>query len=287
MNKLALSLIVITTLCTSNVTVAGGMGKISPESDWTGFYLGGNAGYWESQSNKVVTNGSTVFVNQTFTLGASNITNALVQVATNNFALDSYGFIGGGQLGYNYQSSKGILVGLETDFDGLTNSHNTFSLHKVVNLIDFDETYIGSLSLKQTINYLGTLHGRLGYLFHPTFLVYGTGGFAYGNVTLDTNWTANESLGPNVFPTISSQNKLSKTLTGWTAGAGVEWLFKSNWSARLEYTYYDLNHLNASALLSQINGAETPPVLWGSASANTDLSVSVGTIRVGVNYHFS
>jgi outer membrane immunogenic protein len=124
-------------------------------------------------------------------------------------------------------------------------------------------------------------------LLSPTFLAYATGGFAYGNVTLDTAWTAQESLGSTVFPGIATQSNVSKTLTGWTAGGGVEWLFKPSWSANLEYTYYNLTGLNASANIAQTNASTSPPALWGSAAANTSLSLSVGTIRLGINYHFS
>jgi len=287
MKKIALSLIAAVILCYSNFIFSASMETVNPKPNWTGFYLGGNAGYWGSQTNKVTTTGSTSFINPTFEFGASNIANALAQMATNNSSLNSHGFIGGGQVGYNYETSKGVLLGLNIDFDGLTNSNNTFNLQKTVNLADFDESYMGSLSATQRINYLSTVGARLGYLFYPTFLVYATGGFAYGNVTLNTAWTAQESLGPTVFPAIATQNSLSKTLTGWTAGGGIEWLFKPNWSAILEYTYYSLNNFNSSVTLAQINGSVSPPVLWGSAAANTALSLSVGTIRLGINYHFS
>jgi outer membrane immunogenic protein len=284
MKKIVLSLIMT---AASNFTYSGSVGAISPDPNWTGFYLGANAGYWISQANNVVTIGSTSYINQIFPLGARNIASALAQVATNNFSLHSNGFLGGGQVGYNYQQSKKVLVGLDISFAGLTDSDHTYALQKVVNLVDFDEYYVGSLAVKQKINYLGTVSARLGYLYHPTFLIYGTGGFAYGNVALNTAWTANESLGPIVFPAIAIQNNLSKTLPGWTAGAGVEWLFKPNWSAKIDYTYYRLNNLNAPAVLAQHNGAETPAVLWGSAAADTALTASMGSVRVGINYHFS
>lgn len=131
------------------------------------------------------------------------------------------------------------------------------------------------------------MRARLGYLPCPAFLVYATGGLAYGNVALDTTWSAQESLGPSVFPAITAEGNASKTLTGWTVGGGIEWLFKPNWSASLEYTYYNLSGLNASANLAQINESTSPQALWGSVTAKTALSLSIGTIRVGANYHFS
>ena len=208
-------------------------------------------------------------------------------MATNTFSLKADGFIGGGQIGYNYQYNRRFLMGLDINLDGLSNANNTFALQKVVSLADFNEEYVGSLAVKQRINYLGTVRARVGYLYRPTLLVYGTGGFAYGNVTLDTAWTANESLEPTVYPPVFAQNSLSKTCTGWTIGGGVEWLFKPNWSTKIEYVYYDLSTINAHALLSQVNMAETSPALWGSVMANTALPISVGTIKIGISYHFS
>lgn len=286
MKKIVLSLVATVILCYSSFIFSASTETVNPKPNWTGFYLGGNAGYWWSQTNEVTITGSTSFINPAFEPGASNITNALAQMATNNTSFNADGFIGGGQVGYNYETSKGVLLGLNIDLDGLTNANNTVNIQNTVNLADFDEDYVGSLSATQRINYLGTVSARLGYLFYPTFLVYTKGGFAYGNVTLNTSWTAQESLGPTVFPTIATQNNLSKTLTGWTVGGGIEWLFKPNWSAMLEYTYYSLNNFNSSVTLAQINESVSPAALWGSAVASTDVSLSTGTIRIGINYHF-
>lgn len=283
MKKLTFSLMVIFTLGYSEFIFSAN--TINQEANWTGFYLGASAGYWRSQNNLTST-GSPDFINQTFQPGASNISNALVQLATNKSTLNPYGFIGGGQVGYNDQFCNGVLFGLIIDLNGLTNSNNNTTLHNTVNLVDYDENYVGSLAIKQKINYLGTVRARLGYLYYPTFIIYATGGFAYSNVTLDTTWTAQESLGPTVFPAISTQNNSTKTRTGWTAGAGIEWLFKCNWSALLEYSYYSFQDFNVPATLAQRNTSITPSVLWGSAAANTALSLSVWNIKVGLNYHF-
>src|SRR5262249_38238467 len=151
------------------------------EHNWTGFYLGGNAGYWGSQTNHITNTGSASFIKQTYAPGASNIANALAQMATMSSSLNSDGFIGGAQAGYNYEFNRWFLLGLNINFDGLTNSNNNIVMRKTVNLVDFDENYVGSLAIKEKINYLGDLRIRLGYLLSPTFLIYGTGGFAVGN----------------------------------------------------------------------------------------------------------
>jgi len=286
MKKFARSLIIAVTLCYSQFIFSANINTVNQEFNWTGFYLGGNVGYWGSQTNNITNTGSVSYINPTYAPGASNIANALAQLATISSSLNSYGFIAGAQAGYNYEFSRWFLLGLNIDFDGSTNSNNNIVLQKTVNLVDYDENYVGSLAIKEKINYLSALRVRLGYLLSPTFLIYGTGGVAVGNVTLNTAWTAQESLGSAVFPTITTQNNSNRTLSGWATGAGIEWLFKPNWSSTLDYTYYSLNSMKVPATLAQINAAVSPSVLWGSATSNTALSLSVWTIRIGVNYYF-
>lgn len=268
------------------VGICYGESALSADYHWSGLYVGGNLGYWASQTNNIMSTGSVGYINPAYLQGATNVANALAQLATKSAAMNSYGLVGGGQIGYNRELSHSILLGINLDFDGLTNSDNNITMQKTVNLVDYNENYVGSLSIIQKMNYLGTMRARLGYLYQPTILIYAVGGFALGNMTLNTNWTARESLGPNVFPTITSQNNINHTLTGWTAGAGVEWLFKPHWSALLEYSYYSFSDLNVPATLSQTNATTSPPVVWARAATNTTLSLSLWNVRLGLNYHF-
>lgn len=279
MKKLSLLLIVAGTLCYSEFMFAA-------SSNWTGYYVGANAGYWNAANIHLTSTGSPGYVNQAYQPGASNIANALAQLAGNSSSLNSFGFIGGGQVGYNREYSKGILLGISADLDYATNADNNITMQKTVNLVDYDESYAGSLAVNQRINYLGTVRARLGYLYTPNFLIFATGGFAYGNVTLDAAWRAQESLGHAIFPTINTQNSSSNTRAGWVAGAGIEWLFNPNWSAMLEYTYYSLSNFTVPTTLAQTNASISPTTLWGTATTNTALSLSVWSIRVGLNYHF-
>ena len=82
----------------------------------------------------------------------------------------------------------------------------------------------GRLSNQET--WLATVRGRAGYAW-DRILFYGTGGAAFGNVQTVAGALPYDSV----------------TQTGWTAGAGVEWAFLPNWTAKVEYLYVDLGNL--------------------------------------------
>ena len=67
-----------------------------PLYTWTGFYFGGNGGFGGNQFQYPVTVGST----------------------TGTASLNSSGFFGGGQVGFNWQVAPAWVIGVETDFDG-------------------------------------------------------------------------------------------------------------------------------------------------------------------------
>ncbi len=145
--------------------------------------------------------------------------------------LDPTGAFGGGQIGYNFQRGN-IVFGIETDIQGSGVS-------------DSGGGY------KSSLDYFGSVRGRLGYAFDRA-LVYGTGGFGYGQVTNDG---------------------YSQTQTGWVAGGGVEYKITPAWSAKAEYQYFDLGEH------SDYDSNGTGP-LGDAISGRTQFS----TFRVGVNY---
>jgi outer membrane immunogenic protein len=166
--------------------------------NWTGFYVGGNAGWgWGSA------------------LGA-----------------DPSGYLIGLQAGYNFQYASGVLAGIETD----------------IAITGLDGTSGG---VNVSLDYIGTVRGRVGYAM-DRFLVYGTGGLAYGGGEVTTGGLSS-----------------SQTHLGWTLGAGVEAMIAPNITARLEYLYADL-------------GKETYTTVGGPMRVGIDTSI----VRVGMNYKF-
>ncbi len=142
--------------------------------------------------------------------------------------------LGGGQIGYNYQLSQLFVVGLETDFQGASS---------------------------RRLNWFGTVRGRLGVTpFNPNLLIYGTGGFAYGEGGGWNNGWGNGWGGGGV-------------KTGWTAGGGAEWAFTPRWSAKVEYLHTEL---------SGGGGGWGGNGWWGGSSRRNRSNL----VRLGVNYHF-
>ncbi|MBR0783052.1 outer membrane beta-barrel protein [Bradyrhizobium iriomotense] len=170
--------------------------------DWTGLYIGANAGVGVSQ-NLTTTNISSSFGGSpTSTLGGA-------------------GAIGGMQIGANWQAGN-LVIGLETDIQG-------------ANLRDdrtcaFTCGFGFALQYDQKVDWFGTARGRIG-LATGSVLSYFTGGFAYGNVRT----TIAER-----FFAVPFGAAFSDTRTGWTVGSGVEASLGGNWSGKIEYLYLDL-----------------------------------------------
>jgi outer membrane immunogenic protein len=224
----------------------------APVTNWSGLYIGGNVGYgWG--------NGNTDF---------SFLPSPAI-FGVDNTALDtkSKGVIGGAQIGYNWQMGA-IVTGLEADIQGsgVKGSARRSPLFDP----DANEFRPGSfLSTEQELSWFGTVRGRLGATVTPDLLLYTTGGLAYGHVDASANTFVNS--------TIQYPASVSKTKAGWTAGAGAEWMFARNWSAKVEYLYLDLGNVSAIG-----HSAAVP----NDAVANT-WTTRENIVRAGVNYHFN
>ncbi len=128
-----------------------------------------------------------------------------------------------------------------------------------------------------TLNYLGTIRGRLGYLVTPTLAVYGTGGMAYGGVTSNAAILTRRIGGTNqtqVNPVYQD------SLIGWTAGGGAEWMFTSDWSVKVDYLRYDLGAAQASP-----SSAIQPNGLYATG-ATSSTRFNGNLIHAGINRHF-
>ena len=258
---------------------------------WTGMYAGLNAGYnWGVNSSAYSQNwGAPGGQIPGYT---PNAPIAMDGVAPNTQS----GFIGGAQFGYNYQMSN-FVIGAEADISG-TNTRGTGNTSGAVNdgpvavTTPFSGTAsgttVGRTTVQAGVDYIGTIRGRIGYLWSPTLLVYGTGGFAYGGAWANVGQLASSAgsvaqsstyavSGSTLWVGGGQQNQL---LTGWTAGAGAEWMFMPNWSLKGEALYWDLGRMNVNTV-SYLSTGDT--LGWG----RTNVNYAGVMARAGVNYHFN
>ena len=127
----------------------------------------------------------------------------------------------------------------------------------------------------------------------PDLLLYSTGGLAFGGVHSDTQVNFNNNStsffqGQFDVPSGATSGSLSRTRVGWTVGGGGEWMFAPNWSAKLEYLYYDLGSANYATGGYAVDLSPTSFAGLGIASVATSTTTRFnGNIaRVGLNYKF-
>ena len=130
----------------------------------------------------------------------------------------------------------------------------------------------------QRVKWFGTARARVGYtLFDPRFLVYATGGLAYGDVHYSQSFLDSDG---DVGLTRQRATRL-----GWTAGAGAEWAFAQRWSAKLEYLYTDLgsSSVNLTNAGAAIGGYFACCTAYSGQLSNSN---RFHTVRAGINYRF-
>ena len=189
-------------------------------------------------------------------------------------SLGSQGVIGGAQLGYDRQLYQNFVAGLEADLSGLGVGNSSKASWQGSPLV--------YLQTGRNQHFFGTVRGRVGYLVTPDVLVYATGGAVFGENDLNATYFA-PTLSPQLYLGNSAYG-FTDMMLGWTAGAGVEWLFNPKWSVKAEYLYYDLGTAN-TANIGPLWYSNTKAHALSSAGVRADFDGNV--VRLGVNYHFN
>ncbi|MGA7383759.1 MAG: outer membrane beta-barrel protein, partial [Methylocella sp.] len=210
-------------------------------------------------------------------------------LATTSVPVSNSGFIGGGQIGYNFQFANSFVVGIEADIQGIASSTHTGQVFSSGVPAGFPaETITSAVGTNSRIDYIGTIRGRLGFTITPAFLVYGTGGLAYGGVRSNAAIFQQDvaPAGSDFSAPYSSFGGLSNSRVGWTAGGGLEWLFAPNWSVKVEYLYYDLGSVTYGLSPLTNTFTDTGATAWSSSPfATTRFTGNI--VRAGLNYHFT
>jgi outer membrane immunogenic protein len=190
--------------------------------NWTGFYIGGHVGGAFSGDN---------------TLGSTS------------------NFLGGAQLGADYQFAPNWVVGIEGQYSFV--DRNTASAAFAP----------GGFTVSDRNGNLGSVTGRIGYTWGPA-LLYAKGGAAFRDgEKLNVTDTA---LGTSVPFTANNHN------TGYTVGAGLEYMFAPSWSAKVEYQYYNFGKTAVSV-----------PATPAGGPATIGYRPDEHTVKLGVNYRFN
>jgi len=206
-----------------------------PVFSWTGFYIGGNIGAAWSHHD---------------------VTDTITGL---NFSRTSDGvFIGGGQVGFNYQIG-GFVWGVEGDFDWAGNNGNGTGI----------TTAAGNIAASAHDKWISSVAARFGFA-SDHWLFYGKAGGGWvgaSNVTF-----TNTTTGASITGGRSSGNN------GFLFGAGIEYAFTNNWTMKVEYDHLSLD--SRTFIIS--NGA---PFFPGDVFSTGHRSVQ--EFKVGINYLFN
>ena len=228
-------------------------GPVYAGPGWAGFYIGINGGYgWSARStdNTIV-----------------DVWHTTPQVVTNVpvKAPDPRGGFGGGQIGYNWQKDH-LVIGVEADIQAAAIEGNASSSFPGGGpLCGYDYT------AKRSMDYFGTLRGRVGYATDST-LAYATGGFAFGDGKYSGAATFNA--GGGCAGAAFAFNK-SGIETGYAVGGGLEHKITPSWSLKAEYQYINLG----SVTLNNVYFG------WPDYSNSLKVENDFHTVRLGLNYH--
>jgi outer membrane immunogenic protein len=165
----------------------------------------------------------------------------------NTFQSSDARFLGGVQGGFDYQFASNWVVGIEAQYSWLPSNNGVLFP-------------AGTLVTSNT-DQLGSVTGRFGYTWGPA-LLYAKGGYAWRN----------NNFGVSVGGVPTAVTTTGNNKDGYTVGAGLEYLFAPNWSAKAEYQYYNFGSTTVTAAPADVVGVR------GREDEHT--------VKVGVNYRF-
>jgi outer membrane immunogenic protein len=205
---------------------------------WTGFYLGANIGGAWGQRD------------------VTDVTRVLAFTQSSNGR-----FIGGGQVGFNYQVNN-FVVGVEGDIDGLAGNNGGNGTGLIV-------PGVGTIVASSNNSWISTVAARFG-IANDHWLFYGKAGGGWvgtSNLTISNLTTGTTIVGNN-----------SRTASGFLGGVGVEYAITNNWTVKAEYDYLGLSRRNFIVPVGS-------PFFVGDTFTNGGRNVQM--VKVGFNYLFN
>lgn len=235
----------------------------APVFSWTGCYVGANVGWGWGRNNitQTTTASSLAFGN----IGSQKVTTGV----------DTDGAVFGGQVGCDWQFAPNWVIGIQgmldgADINGLANDNANGLLG------------VGTGTMGVKTKWLGSVTGRLGWVYQPEAMAYIKGGAAWAGYQMDFHNLATNIVGLGTVPGI-----VNTTFNGWTIGGGLEWRFLSHWTGFVEYNYYQFgskNVVNTSQFFSFNPFLDADDV---TVHNSIDMKPRIQTVTVGVNYRFN
>jgi len=236
-----------------------------PVFTWTGFYVGVNAGGAFNDTNRNLNPGGNFLSPAVFP--AANL--PFISGSGGNGA---NGFTGGLTVGYNQQFNQ-FVAGVEADFNYLSGRSRGDFTNTLPVLVPGAGAGPHTVTVSRGNNnhFFGTVRARLGFAIDRT-LLYATGGLAYGGNNDSGSIIFTNGAGTQFANfTTSDSNRI-----GWTLGAGAEYAFTNNITAKLEYLYVDLGGRNRT-----YTDAANPGYTFTGGNGN-----KFHVVRAGLNYKF-
>ncbi|PYK30861.1 MAG: hypothetical protein DME57_05680 [Verrucomicrobia bacterium] len=192
-----------------------------PECNWTGFYLGLNAGGQFGHSE------------DTDDPGDPNGNNNFWNHPDKPWGYSESGFVGGGQVGYNYQWNW-LVLGIEVEGGYMNLDGDGAEPDRFLGRTDT----VGHTDS----DFFTTFRGRLGFAWNK-WLLYGTGGGIGVNYTQEI--TDNSAVAPGTG--VLHDGEHTDFNWGWVAGGGIEYMLNCHWSLRAEYLHFELDRNDFTA----------------------------------------
>jgi outer membrane immunogenic protein len=227
--------------------------------NWSGFYIGGFVGGAFADRNATATDP------QSAPLAFYNGGNLV-----NSYGLNS-SFIGGGTIGYNWQTpGSNLVLGLEGEA-GYLHLHRS---QQDINAVNSGFALPDSVNSTRIGDAYGVIAGRVGFASDRA-LFYAKGGVAF----VGNNYSFSDpcTTGGCGAATLFLNN--SGTQVTWAAGAGIEYALTNNWSIKGEYLYLGTRKTFTQ---SGVAGAS----LAGTIETNSASDPGVHTAKIGINYRF-
>jgi opacity protein-like surface antigen len=254
--------------------------------NWAGLYVGAIGGAQYGRSDMYFPTSGYSFLVQTTTV----VVTGGAQVPGGSAAnMRSAGVLGGGTLGYNWQSG-GLVYGIEGDFSG-TNAQGSSQCQPLnpplVPMIGSVNNSLFQTTCHNSLDWTATVTGRLGYTWLPHTLTYAKAGLAIGEESFSETCNLGPLNGTNgatftgpifqqfqncvnangAFVNSASANALA---VGWTVGYGAEFAFNQHWTAKAEFDWLDF-------------GRKSLTLSDGSAISTRERAAQG---KIGVNYKF-